>query len=509
MGDVAENNKRIAKNTLVLYVRMIFMLLINLYTSRVVLSALGVEDFGIYNVVGGIVAFLSFVNSAMSTGTQRFLTFEIGRGNNERLHTVFITSVYIHFLIVLLIIVLSETLGIWFLNNRMVIPEDRIIAANWVFQTSVLSACVMFVSVPYNATIIAHERMNVFAVVSILDAVLKLGITILLLVVTADRLIVYGILILSVQIIIRTIYGIYCRRNFTETKVILMWDKNVFKEMLSFSVWNLWGSASHMAMNQGQNIILNLYFGPIVNAAKGIANQVQTAVLQLATNFQTAINPQIIKSYSSGNFDYMHSLVYRASRFSFCLLLCVCLPVLIETEALLQLWLKEIPEYSVIFVRLMIFSSLINSLANPLMTSAQATGKVKLYQSLVGGVLLMILPTSYLVLKLGGEPYSVFIVEIILCAVAFGVRLIIVRSLVNISLSKYFTNVILRSLLLTMLSIILPLVFKNILKASLLSTLIICFISAVSVIVFSFLVAMTTSERLSILKNLKQHILKK
>lgn len=329
-------------------------MLINLYASRIVLAALGVEDYGIYNVVGGVVAMLSFLSGAMATGTQRYLTFELGKNDFNRLKKVFTTSINIHLLISLIVVLLAETVGLWFFNNKMIIPESRMNAAYWVFQLSVISTIVLFISVPYNAAIIAHEKMGTFAYISILDALLKLLIAVLLLCVNTDCLITYAILMLCEQVLIRVIYGTYCKKHFPETKYELVFDRKLFKEMLTFSGWNIWGSAASVGMGQGVNILLNVFFGPIVNAALGIAAQVQGAVSQFAVGFQTAINPSIIKSYASRNINYMHNLVYRASRYSFFLLLCICLPVFLETDMLLSIWLKIVPEYATIFFKVSI-----------------------------------------------------------------------------------------------------------------------------------------------------------
>ena len=498
-----DRNKRIARNTLILYVRMIFLMLINLYTSRVVLSVLGIEDYGIYNVIGGFVAMFGFLNSAMAIGTQRYLTFELENGNIEYLRKVFITSVNIHFLIALLIFVLAETFGIWFLNNKMIIPEPRLTAALWIYQFSVLSAMFMFISVPYHAVIIAHERMSAFAYISVIEALLKLAIVYLLLVGKSDRLIMYGLMMLCVQILLRLIYGIYCKRHFEESQYKLYFNGRLFREMLVFSGWNLWGCMSSITTTQGLNIVLNMFFGPSINAARGIAVQVQTAVNQFATNFQTALNPQIIKSYASQDLGYMSSLVFCSSRFSFYLLLCICMPILFEAEMLLNFWLKDVPAYSAIFLRLILCVSLINVMANPLMTSVQATGNVKMYQIVVGSVSMMVLPVAYIGLKLGGNPIFVFISELTICVISFVVRLFIVHSIIYLSLRKYFSDVILKCLEVAILSLFFPLAFRFLLVPSILNSILVCVVCVLSVCMIVFLVGLTAYERHFILSSLK------
>lgn len=495
MQNSQQNNKRIAKNTLLLYFRMLFMMAVSLYTSRVVLATLGVEDFGIYNVVGGVVAMFGFLNSAMSSSTQRYLTFELGKGDFSQLQKVFTTSITIHALISLLIVILAETVGLWFLYYKMTIPSERMDAAMWVYQMSVLATVVMFMSVPYNATIIAHEKMGAFAYISVLEVVLKLAIVFLLQIGNFDKLKMYAVLIFVVQLSIRLIYGNYCGKHFNESKVKKIYDKKLLREMVGFAGWSLWGHCAVIAYTQGLNIILNIFFGPVVNAARGVAVQVQNAINQFSFNFQMALNPQITKSYAVGNYAYMHSLIYKSSKFTFFLLLMLSLPIILETNMILSLWLKEVPNYTVPFLRLMLCITIIDAVANPLMISAQATGKVKLYQSVVGGILLAILPISYMVLKLGGNPTSVFIVHLCICIVAFGIRLFIIRSMIHISLRDYMVNVIMRCVVVTGMSIFLPICLHVSLEQNTTSFLIIIIVSIFCVGISAYSVGLKTSER--------------
>lgn len=495
MTDTSQNNKRIAKNTLLLYVRMLFMMLVSLYTSRVVLNTLGVEDFGIYNVVGGVVSMFGFINSAMASSTQRYLTFELGRGDMVQLRKVFSTSVYIHGLISIVIVILAETIGLWFLYNKMTIPEERMDAAFWVFQMSILAAVIMIMSVPYNATIIAHEKMSAFAYISVLEVVLKLAVVYVLMIGNVDKLILYSVLIVAVQMFIRMIYGRYSGRHFAESKLLRAWDGRLFREMLGFAGWNLWGNCAAVAFTQGVNILLNMFFGPVVNAARGVAVQVQGAINQFAYNFQTALNPQITKSYAANNLGYMHSLIYRSSKFTFFLLLFLSLPVMLETKTVLTIWLRTVPEYTVSFLRLMLCVTIIDAVANPLMISAQATGKVRLYQSVIGGILLLILPVSYLALKLGGSPVSVFVVHLCVCASAFTVRLFIIRPLIGLRISDYFVKVVIRSLLVAAVSLSVSFTVRQILPDTILSFITVCLISALSVVVTVYGIGLTKHER--------------
>ncbi len=324
-----ENNKRIAKNTMFLYVRMFFIMAVSLYTSRVVLSTLGVDDFGIYNVVGGVVSMFGFLNGALAVCTQRYLNYELGRGDANRLQKVFITSLTIHALISIIVVILAETIGLWFLYNKMTIPDARMNAAFWVYQFSIITTVVLMMSVPYNAAIIAHEKMSAFAYISVLEVILRLAIVFLLQIGNFDRLIFYAFLMLVVQMSIRVIYGLYCNKHFCETKFRMLWDGTLFREMLGFSGWSIFGNLAGVASTQGLNILLNMFFNPIVNAARGISVQVQNALMQFSVNFQTAMNPQITKSYATGDYNYMHGLIYRSSKFTFFLLYLFSLPIIL------------------------------------------------------------------------------------------------------------------------------------------------------------------------------------
>ena len=441
MQEISSNNKRIAKNTLLLYFRMLVTMAVSLYTSRVVLNILGVEDFGIYNVVGGIVAMFGFINGSMTSATQRYLTFELGQNNRAQLTKVFSTSLSIHGIISFLIIVLAETVGLWFLWNKMQIPADRMNAAFWVFQCSVAASVIMIMSVPYNAAIIAHERMSAFAYISIIEVSLRLLIVCFLRYFHTDKLILYAALIVIVQFLIRLCYSWYCNRHFNETKYRWSWDKGLFKEMTGFASWNMFGSLAAITFTQGLNLLLNMFFGPVVNAARGIAVQAQTAIGQFSSNFQTALNPQITKSYATGDMEYMHGLIFRSAKFSFFLLLLLSLPVLIETKAILTLWLKIVPDHTVVFLRIMLCTTWVYAVSNPLITAASATGKIKLYQSVVGG-LLLILPISYLCLRFGLPAYSVFIVHFVMEITAQFARLLMLRRMIRLSLREYFAKVI-------------------------------------------------------------------
>ena len=487
---------------LLLYMRMFLTMAVTLYTSRIVLNVLGIEDFGIYNVVGGVVSTFGFMNAAMTTATQRYLIFEFGRNNFNQLQKIFNTSLSIHALISILVIVLAETVGLWLLSNKLTIPSYRMDAALWVFQLSVFSSVVMIMSVPYNAAIIAHEKMSAFAYISVLEVVLKLLIVFLLQVGDYDRLKMYAILIFAIQLCIRLIYGLYCDRYFPETKFRKMWDPKLFREMLSFASWYLWANCATIASTQGVNILLNLFFNPVTNAARGIAVQVQGAFEQFSISFQMALNPQITKSYAVHDYSYMHNLIFRSSKFSFFLLFLLLLPVMFETEMILTVWLKIVPADTVIFVRLMLCATIVDTASNPLMVAAAATGKVRFYQLAMGGTLLAILPISYIVLKLGGNPSSVFVVHLCIFLLAFVVRLFIVCPMIELSLTKYVKQVVLRCLLVAVISLILPLLLRFLFpEESIGHFLLVCLSCVVSVFVSVYYWGLDSSERLFVDRN--------
>ena len=495
MSDTSANNKRIAKNTLLLYVRTLFVMVVSLYTSRVVLNTLGVSDYGIYNVVGGVVAMFGFINSSMTSATQRYITFALGKGNISQLQRVFSTALQIHAFISLLIIVLGETVGLWFMYTQMQIPESRMDAAFWVLQCSIISTAIMIISVPYNAEIIAHEKMSAFAYISILEVVLKLAVVFLLLVFSYDKLILYAFLILMVQLLIRFCYSYYCNRHFEESKYHHVWDKTLFKEMTGFAGWSMFGNLSGVLFGQGLNMLLNVFFGPVVNAARAVSVQVQGAIQQFVGNFQMALNPQITKTYATEKMDDMHKLMYRSARFSFYLLFFLSLPVLFETEFILTVWLKNVPENAVIFLRIMICISLIYTLSNPLMVANQATGKVKRYQAICGSILLMILPVSYVCLKLGCPAYSVFIVHFVMEFIAQLARMIILRPLIGIQVSDYIKNIYIKVLSVTGLSVVVPFIIYLNMTDSVLRFFTVCITCILSVGTVAYTVGLSSNER--------------
>ena len=451
MSNIYVNNKRIAKNTLLLYFRMLLLMAVSLYTSRVVLNALGIEDFGIYNVVGGVVTIFAIISGSLSTAISRFITFELGKGDSNNLRKTFSAAITIQLFLSLVIVILIESIGVWFLNTKMTIPADRIVAANWVLQFSIVTFVINLISVPYNATIIAHERMSAFAYISIFEAIGKLTIAFLIIISPIDRLVFYAILMCVVAVSIRMIYGHYCKKHFAECVYHFHWDKELLKNMFSFAGWNFIGASAGVLRTQGINILLNIYFDPIVNAARGIAVQVNNAVSNFSTNFLMAINPQIIKSYSKQDIERTYMLTMCGARFSFLLLSVISLPIICETEYILKLWLKIVPDYSVVFVRLTLILTIVEVVSLPLVTFQQATGKIRNYQIVVGTLHTLNFPVSFVFLHMGYTPKIVYIVAISLAMISLYVRLYMLKRVVNISIMRFNKNVVIRVLLVALL----------------------------------------------------------
>lgn len=425
---------------------MFLILAVTLYTSRVILQALGIEDYGLYNVIGGIIAMFGLLNSSMATATQRFLTFETGKGNMQRMRTVFGVSISIHLIIAGIIALLGETVGLWFFYNKLTIPEARLEAGMWVYQMSVFSAVTMIVSVPYNAVIIAHERMSAFAYISILDVALRLLSVYVLFVIDYDRLKVYAVLMFLTQITLRLIYGRYCTKHFKETHTSLSMEPKLFRQMLSFAGWSIFGNAAVLFQSQGLNILLNIFFSPAINAARAIAVQVQYGVNQFSVNLQSAINPQITKSYALGDLDFMSGLVYRSSKFSFLLLWIIILPVILNTDFILELWLNIVPEYSDVFVRIMLVTILLEALSNPFIVAVSATGRIREYGIVVSSIIMATLPVSWICLHCGASPASVFYITLVFSAFALFVRFYYAWHYQLVNVKDYISKVILKIL---------------------------------------------------------------
>lgn len=441
-----ENSKRIAKNTLLLYARLIITVIVGLFTSRVILATLGVEDYGIYNVVAGFVLMFSFFTSSLGAAISRFITFELGRGESDKLQRIFATSVNVQLILSVGIALMAEAVGIWFVNCRLNIPEDRLYAANWAFQCAIASFVLNLISVPYNAAIIAHERMSAFAYISILEVTLKLIIVYMLYISPIDKLITYSVLFALVGLVIRLVYGIYCQRHFAECHYTPIIDKGMMKDITGFAGWNLIGSGAYLFNTQGVNIAMNIFFGVTVNAARGIATQVESVVRQFVTNFTTALNPQITKSYAAGNIEYMFKLVCRGSKYSYFLMLVFAVPFMFEADIILKLWLKTVPEHTATFLKLTMIGTLCDILGNATANACWATGKVKRYYLWVGTIGSLVFFVSYGLFALGFPAYSSYIVFIVIYIILIFVKLYIIKGLIGFPVSMFYKETLCRIL---------------------------------------------------------------
>lgn len=492
---ISSDNKRIAKNTVMLYIRMFFTMAVSLYTSRVILQTLGVTDYGINNVVGGVVTMFSFLNGAMASATQRYLNVDIAKGDAEHLRKSFRTALQIHIIIALAIFILAETVGLWFVLNKLIIPENRMYAAMWVYQFSIVASMVSIISLPYNADIIAHEKMSAFAYISIMDVVLKLVIVYMLVISPFDKLITYSALFLCVNLLDRFIYNLYCKRHFGEVNFSLKVDTPLFKEMSSFAGWSLWGNIAGVLFTQGINMLLNMFFGPVVNAARGIAVQVQVVIQGFVANVQTAVNPQITKSYALGNLNRMHKLMFASSKFCFYLLFLIVLPLSFEAYFVLKIWLGIVPDHTVWFLRLIMFIMLTETLANPYIIANQSTGKVKVYQAVCGGLLLTIVPVAYIVLKLGGDPESVYIVHGCIALITQFARVYMMRKLIDLPMLTYFKNVVVPIVLVAISSFIIPAVVHYNMPYGVVRFFTVCTICIISTLLYSYYLGTNTFEK--------------
>lgn len=503
------NQKRIAKNTALLYVRMLFIMAISLYTSRVVIDALGKVDYGLYNVIGTIVVNFSFLNGMLSSACSRYFAIELGRNNDEGLKHVFSLNLTLFIILGGVILLLSETLGLWFLNNKMVIPSDRLGAAQWVYQCSIIAFIINMLSTPYRSIIIAREKMKVFAYSSIVEAMLKLAIVFMLLLSPGDKLITYSVLMLLITIGTCGFYFFYCRRCYAECSYALVWDKPLIKEILGYTGWNVIGIMSGIGKSAGVNVLLNMFGGAIINTARGIAYQVYININQFVANFTTAFNPQITKSYSANARDEMLKLVFQSSKFSYFLLFILALPVIAEMPYLLNLWLGEanVVAHSVSFARLMLIAALIDSISYPLVTAVQATGKVKWYQIMVGGTMLMVLPVSYLLLKFGDfEPEAVFYVIIIASIIAQVFRVYFMKKQLGMDVGMYCVRVLSPVLMTTIVPALVVATIAMRLDASFVNLVIVTLVSVVITTATIAICGLTASERKSIIQTIKTKI---
>ena len=445
------NNKRLVKNTFYLYIRMAFLMCIGLYTSRVVLSTLGFSDYGLYNLVGSIVVIFGFLNASLSSSTQRFLNVEIAKGEDGDTKKIFSNSLFIHLTLAIIILLLAETVGLWYLKSKAVIEADRLVAAMWVYQFSVITACVQIVQLPFMATLIAHERMNAFAYISIYEGIAKLSIVYLIQIMNYDKLILYGFFILCVHVSIIAFYNIYCQQHFKEARFRIAVDKPVIKEMLGFSGWNLVGNLAYACNTQGLNIVLNAFFGTLLNAARGVAFQVQGLVTQFTNNFQLAVRPQVIKYYAAGQLKEMENLVINSAKYSAFIMLIFVVPIVICSKLLLGLWLGAYPEYAPIFITIILLRCVVTTITNNIVMVVHASGYLRNIGIVCGGLLLLVLPLSYLALKLGCDPAVVFVIDLVAAICDAMVELYFMRKYIKFPMLRFCKDVYLKVLLIAVI----------------------------------------------------------
>ncbi|HJH77894.1 MAG TPA: MATE family efflux transporter [Prevotellaceae bacterium] len=509
MSKSEEKNKRIAINTLFLYLRMLLLMVVSLYTSRIVLDALGVVDYGLYNVVGGIVVALGFLSGTLNTASSRFITVALSNGDMSEMKKTFSNVLFVNMMLALIILIAGETIGLWFLFNKMQIPTERFTAAFWVYQMSIVTVMINVMSSAFNACIIAHERMKTFAYISLIDAFGKLLLAFFLThIINYDKLIIYGAFLLLIQIIDRLIYGMYCSKHFPETKTKITIDKPIIKKMFEFISWASYGSFVSIGFTQGLNILINIFFGPAINAARAVSVQVQNAVVSFTTNFQTAVNPQLIQSVVNKDFERSKHLLKMSSKYSFFLLCLIGIPLIAVTPYILNLWLKEVPEHTVWFVRLMLIINIWSCIANPLRIINQAEGNIRKFQLCEGTVLLLIVPISYIVLKFYTIPELVFLVHLAIELLSNYIRIKIVLPKINMSITYYFKYIYLPLLIVFSIAILLCVILTVYmgLGTNFSSTLLVCIILEILISILICLIGLNNSERkqiINIFKNMK------
>lgn len=505
----AEDNKRIAKNTIYLYIRTFVSMLVSLYTSRKILEALGVEDFGIFNVVGGIISLMSFINGSMSVATQRYLTYELGKGAESQFNKVFNIAVYIHTLIAVIVLVTAETAGVWFVNTQLNIPEVRMGAANWVFQATILTTILGILQTPYNAAIISHEHMHVYAYVGLGETFAKLFIVLGIFYYPYDRLAIWGFTIFAIQLCSSLIYRLYCIKKFDNCVLRgNTWNLQLVKSMLGFTGWNMFGTVAWTLKDQGASVLLNLFGGPVVNAARGVSGQVTGAVRGLVGGFQTAVNPLLTKTYAANDPEATCRLLCKSSKFSYFLMLLISIPVLLEINFLLNVWLIEVPPYAALFTRIVITEALFDTLGGPMITSLMATGRIKWYQIVVGSILLLNIPVAYLLLKRGYPIATPLVVSLVFIILGNISRLLFCRSMLGLSIRTYIRTVIIPITMVSALSFIMPYIVFSAMEEGWWRLLVCSLSSVLFGAIAIFYCGLTVTERLFIVNLLRNRILR-
>ena len=493
---LSSSNRRIARNSIFLTIRMFIVLVITLFTTRVLLKTLGVVDYGVYNVVCGFVSMFAFLNTSMTNGIQRYYNFSLGNESEYSSTDVFVTALRIQFLLAVIIIVLTETVGLWYMHTKMVIPPDRFIAAQWIFQFSICSFLFVIMQAPFSAAIMAHECMDYFAIVSVIDAILKLLIVLSLKFFMLDHLIVYGALLLVISIINFFLYFSYSKKRFSEICFHNSFKKTLFSSMLSFSGWNIFGSFSGMMKEQGINLVLNLFGGPVVNAARGVASQVNGALHGVVSNLTVAIRPQVIQSYASSNVNRTMRLTYSISKISCCVLYFVSWPVIIEINYILNLWLEGVvPQHTSAFVVLVLLISFINTLNSAVSGVIHASGKMMVYQVVSSSISVLCVPAAFFSLKYGSQPEVAFVWILIFAGLSHTVSLFILKTIVQYSIKEYVKKVLVPFLLLVVLTFLFPILPHLILPEGFVRLLVVIMTTVITIIPVIYFVSLDKEEK--------------
>jgi len=501
------SNKTIAKNTAFLYIRMLLVMVVTFYTSRVILEVLGAEDYGIYNVVGGIVTIMAFLNGALSASTSRFLTYELGKDNREQLHKIFSASLTLHICVALLVLILGETLGLWFFYEKLVIPEERTTAAFWVYQFSIITTMVNFTQVPYNASLIAHENMSIYAFVGLYEAFAKLAIVYLIYVSPIDNLIFYALLLMLNTCCIQFFYRFYTSKKYDECHLTFVKDRQLYKTLLSYSGWDMFGGLAVVCQGQGINILLNIFFGPIVNAARAIAVQVQGGVQIFVQNFLVAVRPQVVKNYAENNIEKMYSLTFNAAKFSYILMLALVLPICFEIDFILKIWLSDkAPSDTKIFVIIILVTYLMETFHLASLMSYHAIGKIKLGNIVGGTIMILALPLSYVVLKLGTPAYSVFVVIFAINLTQMFWGWIIVHRYVPFSYIRLIKTVYFPTIIITLISILPPYLIHSNMEQGWMRTIILTSSTILVIAISSLYIALKNDDRMKLFSLIKKKI---
>lgn len=500
-------NKRIAKNTIFLYIRMILVMAVSLYTSRVILATLGATDYGVYNIVGGVVTIMIFLNGALGGSTSRFLTYELGVGNQDKLNKTFSSSLNLHIVVALLVVIVGETIGVWLLYNKLVIPAERMYAAFWVLQASIVTTAINFTQIPYTASIISHEKMSIYAYVGLYDAAAKLAIAYLIVVSPYDKLIVYAFLLMTNTFLVSMFYRFYTRKKYEECRFRIVKEKELYTRLLGYTGWELFGGVATVCQGQGISIVLNMFFGPIVNAARGITQQISSAIIQFVTNFLLASRPQVIKYCAEGQYSDMYNLTFRTAKFSYLLMLAMVMPLCFEINFILHVWLGDnVPDYTNIFSIIVLLTGLVSSLHTASLMPYHAIGKLGIGNVIGGTLMVLSLPLTYLLFKIGLPPYWAFIAIMITNSLQQITTWVVIHNYITYSYWALLKKVYFPIGIVTLLSVLCPLIINHFMEQGWVRLIVLLISTELVLALIIYAIALTDSERESFKRILKTRI---